>query len=164
MTEKKYKFNIGDYVVCPGDGVGQILNIEEKDIGGDIKSFYIIKILSNGMTYMGPTSAKDSIRELVTNNEVSEVYELLQEHDVKVDNSTWNRRHRDYMAKINSGSLLEIADVLRSLFLLKSTKNLSYGERQLLEKCKGMIAQEISLSQGAEENSIVNDIEAFFNA
>ena len=113
-------YEIGSYVVCPGHGVGQVLNQEQKDLGEETKLFYIIKIISNGMTIMVPSDKKDGLRELVTTNEISEVFDLLNTHDVKVDNSTWNRRHRDYLSKVKTGSLLEIADVLRSLFLLKN--------------------------------------------
>ena len=110
-------YEIGTYVVCPGHGVGQVLNLEEKDLGGEKKAFYIIKIISNGMTIMVPSDKEDGIRELVSDDEINDVFELLNTHDVKVDNSTWNRRHRDYLAKVKTGSLVEIADVLRSLFL-----------------------------------------------
>ena len=155
-------FEIGNYVVCPGHGVGQITNIDTKDLGGQIKSFYIVKIITNGMTIMVPTDKKDGIRELVTEGEISQVYTLLKNHNVKVDNSTWNRRHRDYMAKVKTGSLLEIADVLRSLFLLKTTKKLSFGERKMLDQCKELIVKEIAISSGNQEQDIDKTVESFF--
>ena len=127
-------FEIGDYAVCPGHGVGQIVDMEVKEIGEQTLSFYMVKIIANGMTVMVPTSSKDGIRKLVNSDEIDSVYKLLQDHDVKVDNSTWNRRYRDYMEKVKTGSLTEIADVLRSLYLLKSQKNLSFGEKSQLYK------------------------------
>ena len=87
-------FEIGDHVVCPGHGVGQISDIQEKELGSETISFYIVKIISNGMTVMVPTTSDEGIRGLVESNEVDSVYELLQNHDVDVDNSTWNRRYR----------------------------------------------------------------------
>lgn len=156
-------FNIGDYAVCPGHGVGQLCDIEERDFGGEMKSFYIVKLISNGMTVMVPTDSIDGIRDLVSEQEVSEVYGLLKDHDVKVDNSTWNRRYRDYMTKIKTGSLLEIADVLRSLFLLKEKKSLSFGEKKMLEKCQDLVVQEIALSTEAERPDIVSKIESCFS-
>lgn len=155
-------YEIGTYVVCPGHGVGQVLNKEEKDIGGELKLFYIVKIISNGMTVMVPSDKKDGLRELVTDGEIKEVFELLTTHDVKVDNSTWNRRHRDYLAKVKTGSLVEIADVLRSLFLLKNMKKLSFGERKMMDQCKELIIKEISISTGENENSIDTKIESCF--
>lgn len=155
-------YEIGTYVVCPGHGVGQVLNKEDKDIGGESKLFYIVKIISNGMTVMVPSDKKDGLRELVSESEISEVFDLLNTHDVKVDNSTWNRRHRDYLAKVKTGSLVEIADVLRSLYLLKNMKKLSFGERKMMDQCKELIIKEISISTGENEGSIDTKIESCF--
>lgn len=156
-------FELGSYVVCPGHGVGQITNTETKELGGMEKSFYIIKIISNGMTIMVPIDNKDGVRELVTSNEIQEVFTLLNNHDVKVDNSTWNRRHREYLAKVKTGSLLEIADVLRSLFLLKTSKKLSFGERKMMDQCKELISKEIAISTGNPENEIITKIDSCFD-
>ena len=157
-------FEIGSYVVCPGHGVGQVLNLEIKQLEDEERAFYIVKVISNGMTVMVPKDKKDGLRELVTNNEINEVFTLLSDHDVKVDNSTWNRRHRDYLAKVKTGSLTEIADVLRSLFLLKNVKKLSFGERKMMDQCKDLIIKEIAISTGKAENSIVTEIESCFDA
>jgi len=155
-------FNIGDYAVCPGHGVGQIVDIEEREIGGSKLYFYITKIIANGMTVMVPTSSENGIRGLVDPKEIDDVYELLNDHDVKVDNSTWNRRYRDYMEKVKTGSLLEIADVLRSLFLLKNKKNLSFGEKKMLDQCKELIVQEIAIINSQEKGDIGTKIEGYF--
>ncbi len=157
-------FNIGEYAVCPGHGVGQIVDIEERVMGEETLSFYIIKVIANGMTVMVPTNSENGIRQLVENSQIEEVFELLNNHDVKVDNSTWNRRHRDYMAKVKTGSLLEIADVLRSLFLLKNKKNLSFGEKKMLEQCRDLLVQEIALTNGTEKTDVKKKIENVFEA
>jgi len=156
-------FEIGSYVVCPGHGVGQVLNLESKDLGEEVKNFYIVKVISNGMTVMVPQDKKDGLRELVTTNEISEVFTLLNNHDVELDNSTWNRRHRDYLAKVKTGSLMEIADVLRSLFLLKNVKKLSFGERKMMDQCKDLIIREISISSGNPESAVDGQIESCFD-
>lgn len=155
--------NIGDYAVCPGHGVGQIMDIEERDLGGETKSFFIIKIVANGMTVFVPTDSENGVRELVGDSEVENVYELLKDHDVEVDNSTWNRRYRDYMTKVKTGSLLEIAHVLRDLFLLKEKKSLSFGEKKMLEQCRDLLAQEISITGGIETVQVKNQINSIFN-
>ena len=157
-------FKIGDYAVCPGHGVGQIFDIEERDLGEEKKSFYIIKIFSNGLTVMVPTDTADGVRSLVDLSEIGQVYQLLENHEVEVDNSTWNRRYRDYMGKIKTGSLIEIADVLRSLFLLKCKKSLSFGEKKMLDQCRSLIAQEISISQGEDVNNIETMINSCFKS
>ena len=155
-------FNIGDYAVCPGHGVGQLVDIEERELGDTKKQFYIIKILANGMTVMVPTDSENGIRTLVNENEVEEVYQLLNNHDVKVDNSTWNRRYRDYCLKIKTGSVVEIAEVLRQLFLLKQKKSLSFGEKKMLEQCRELLAQEFSISNKIDKNSINKKIDSYF--
>ena len=155
-------FKIGDYAVCPGHGVGQICDVEEREVGGNNSSFYILKIIANGMTVMVPTDSEDGIRTLVGESEIGQVFDLLNDHEVKIDNSTWNRRYREYMHKIKTGSLLEIADVLRSLFLLKNLKALSFGEKKMLENCKNLIAQEISLANGENTKDIRSKIDAHF--
>lgn len=156
-------FNIGDYAVCPGHGVGQIVDIEERELGSTKKNFFIIKILANGMTVMVPTDSETGIRGLVNDNEIEEVYSLLNNHDVKVDNSTWNRRYREYSLKIKTGSVIEIAEVLRQLFLLKSKKSLSFGEKKMLDQCRELLVQEISLTNGIDKSSTADKINSFFH-
>ena len=157
-------FELGSYVVCPGHGVGQITNIETKNLGSEDKTFYIIKIISNGMTIMVPQDKKDGVRALVDTSEIDSVFTLLNDHDVKVDNSTWNRRHRDYLAKVKTGSLIEIADVLRSLFLLKESKKLSFGERKMMDQCKELITKEIAITTGDPESDINSRIDSCFES
>ena len=155
-------FESGDYVVCPGHGVGEIVNLEQRELGGELKFFYSIKIVRNGMKVMIPLNSRDGIRSLVSQREVDQVFNLLSDHDVNIDTSTWNRRHREYLFKIKTGSLLEIADVLRSLFLLKHNKDLSFGEKKILEQCKELLIEEITLSQGSSVNQVDSNIESCF--
>ncbi len=155
---------IGSYAVCPGHGVGQISEIVEKTLGEEKKFFYVVKVLSNSMTVMVPTDSEHGIRVLVEGDEIQEMYNLLADHDVTVDTSTWNRRYRDYMSKVKTGSLLEIAKVLRDLFLLKSKKNLSFGEKKMLDQCKDLISEEIALSQGSIKKDIDSKIIACFES
>ncbi len=155
-------FKIGDYAVCPGHGVGQICDIEERELAGTQIWFYVVKIISNGMTVMVPTESKEGIRGLVSHDEINEVFSLLQDQEVEVDNSTWNRRYREYMLKIKTGSLTEIAEVLRALFLLKKIKNLSFGEKKMLEQCRDLLAQEIALAGGEEKVLVKTKIDAQF--
>ncbi len=156
-------FNLGDHVVCPGHGVGQICSLDTRELNGEQKSFYIIKVVSNGMKVMIPTESKEGVRALVANTEIDGVFELLKDQNVKVDQSTWNRRHREYTLKVKTGSLLEIADVLRQLLLLKMTKKLSFGERKMLDQCKELIVKEISLASGTAEGSVSDKIDSLYS-
>lgn len=157
-------FQIGDYVVCPGHGVAQVCDVEDKEVGGNKQKFYIIKIVANGMTVMVPVSGNgEMIRSLVSSDEINKVYDLLHDHDIKVDTSTWNRRYREYMIKIKTGSVIEIADVLRSLFLLKKKKSLSFGEKKMLDQCCDLLSQEFSISENQAKNEIQTKITSCFN-
>lgn len=158
-----FMFKIGDYAVCPGHGVGQVCDVEERDLGGETKTYYIIKVIANGMTVMVPTDSQTGIRGLVSSDDISDVYNVLNDHDIKIDNSTWNRRYREYMAKVKTGSLVEIAEVLRALFLLKTQKSLSFGEKKMLEQCKDLLVQEISISGGANTGDIKGKIDNCFS-
>lgn len=162
MLEEVLMFSIGDYAVCPGHGVGQICDIQEKLVGAENKKFYIIKILANGMTVMVPTESETGIRSLVGNDEISEVYTILNEHNIKIDQSTWNRRYREFSAKIKTGSVIEIAEVLRQLFLLKEKKSLSFGEKKMLDQCRELLAQEFSLSQSEDKTAVNQKINSYF--
>ena len=155
-------FSLGDHVVCPGHGVGQICSVDTKELNGEMKNFYIIKVVSNGMKVMIPVDSKDGVRALIPSIEIGSVFELLQDQSVKVDMSTWNRRHREYTLKVKTGSLLEIADVLRQLLLLKMTKKLSFGERKMLDQCKELLVKEISLASGDPEGSISEKIDSLY--
>ena len=155
-------FSIGDYAVCPGHGVGQILDIEDRELGSISKKFYIIKILANGMTVMVPTDSETGVRPLVNDSEIDEVFKILQDHDIKVDSSTWNRRYREFSNKIKTGSVTEIAEVLRQLFLLKNKKALSFGEKKMLDQCRELLAQEFSLTNKSDKNSVNDKINSYF--
>ena len=155
-------FNLGDHVVCPGHGVGQICSVDTKELNGEMKSFYIIKVVSNGMKVMIPVDSKEGIRSLIPSTEINGVFELLKDQSVKVDMSTWNRRHREYTLKVKTGSLLEIADVLLQLLLLNMTKMLSFGERKMLDQCKDLIVKEIALSSGTPEVAVSDKIDSLY--
>jgi CarD family transcriptional regulator len=99
----------------------------------------------------------------VSSDVVSDVYDMLNNHEVKIDTSTWNRRSREYMIKIKSGSIFEVADVLRALFLLKRQKNLSFGEKKMLDQCKDLLAEEIWISRGEVSNDVKVQIDSCFS-
>ena len=154
---------VGDYVVCPGHGVGLVEGADTREAGGgEEQEFYSIRIVANGMKMLVPVNSGEGVRSLVSEKEVDEIFQLLRNHEVELDTSTWNRRYREYLLKIKTGSLLEIADVLRSLFLLKHIKMLSFGEKKMLEQCKAFLVEEISLSQGKPERKVDTEIESSF--
>lgn len=157
-------FNVGDMAVYPGYGVAEITGIENKEISGTQQRFYVLRVLGKDVTSMVPMSKAESVglRNLIGTKEVEEVYEVLRKRGEKISTATWNRRYREYMEKIRTGSLTEIATVLRDLCLLRSDKDLSYGERNMLETARGLLIQELALAKGNEESEIAAEIEAMF--
>ncbi|MDH3347764.1 MAG: CarD family transcriptional regulator [Desulfobulbaceae bacterium] len=158
-------FSAGDMAVYPAHGVGVIQAIEIQSIGGVDQSFYVMKILDNDMTIMIPTSNTEGVglRAIISCEEVKKVIEILEERDIKVNSQTWNRRYRDYMDKIKTGSVFEVAVVLRDLYLLKDDKELSYGERKMMDTAKSLLVKEISLARKTNEDEVTSQIETIFS-
>lgn len=86
------------------------------------------------------------LRPIISQDEADKVVGILKEREVKIDNQTWNRRYREYMEKIKTGSVYEIAEVLRDLFVLKVDKELSFGERKMLDTARTLLFKELSLA------------------
>ena len=146
-------FNVGDNAVYPGYGVGKVTSIEIKEILGNKQTFYSILIIETGMKIMVPRDnvAMVGLRPIISKDEANKVIEILKVKEVKIDNQTWNRRYREYMEKIKTGSVYEIAEVLRDLFLLKADKELSFGERKMLDNARGLLLKELSLATSKDE-------------
>jgi len=157
-------FNVGDNAVYPGHGVGIVRAIEAKEIFGKRHEFYSIQILENGMKIMIPKDNVMSVglRPIISRDEAARVISILRETNVKIDNQTWNRRYREYMEKIKTGSVFEIAEVLRDLFLLKVDKELSFGERKMLDTARGLLLKELSLATSREELAGQEEVAAIF--
>lgn len=158
-------FQVGDLAVYPAHGVGRIEAIESRDINGGKHEFYILKIIENGMVIMIPTNNVTSVglRDVIVESEIPKVYEVIKKKkDSAADNQTWNRRYREYMEKIKTGSLYDVAAVFRDLFMLKLTKDLSFGERKLLDTAQGLLLKELSLAKDTDEATILSEIEKLF--
>jgi CarD family transcriptional regulator len=126
--------------------------------------FYAVQILESGLKVMIPKSNVNSVglRPIISKEEAAKVIDILRITDVKIDNQTWNRRYREYMEKIKTGSVYEIAEVLRDLFLLKVDKELSFGERKMLDTARGLLMKELSLAVDKEELSQQEGVKAIF--
>ncbi len=158
-------FAAGDMAVYPAHGVGVIEAIESQTVAGINQDFYVMKILDNDMKIMIPTVSSDNVglRAIIGKKEVETVLEILRDRDSTIVAQTWNRRYREYMEKIKTGSIHEVASVLRDLFLLSADKDLSYGERKMMDTAKSLLVTEISLARKVDEAKIVDLIEDMFN-
>lgn len=159
-----HEFKVGDIAVYPAHGVTEVQAIDAKEIAGQKRKFYILKVVENGMTIMVPTDNVKSVglREVIGNEEVETVYEILCERDIAIDNQTWNRRYREYMDKIKTGSVYEIAEVLRDLSLLRYEKELSFGERRMLDSARTLLVKELAIAESKLEEEIADKIDMMF--
>ncbi len=162
---EKVVFTEGDMAVYPAHGVGVIKSIETQQVAGVDETFYVLEIIGNSMRIMIPTSSSENVglRSIVNKKEASEVLNILKDRAIEIDSQTWNRRYREYMEKIKTGSIFEVAAVLRDLFLLSVDKDLSYGERKMLDTAKGLLVKELSIAQEVEEDKISQKIEKIFS-
>jgi len=153
-------FQLGDLAVYPAHGVGVIESIEDKEISGQPQKFYIMRILDTNMIIMIPTrqAMNVGLRSIIDNQAVSQIYEILAKKERVVEHQTWNRRYRDYMEKIKTGSLVHVAEVLRDLTLLKSDKDLSFGERKMLDTARNLLVKELSIAEQKGEEKIEEKI------
>lgn len=159
-------FEVGQKVVYPGHGVGQVASIESKEISGSTISFYMIRIFENDFTVMVPTNKVKSVglRRIANEKEVQQVYDMLREKKIIVEQATWNRRYREYMDKVKTGSVFEITEVLRDLCVLRGDKVLSFGERKMLELAKGLLVKELALAEETDEPTVEAQIEELFSS
>jgi CarD family transcriptional regulator len=158
-------FNVGDLAVYPAHGVGRIESIESRTINGDKHDFYILKILENSMVIMIPTwnVASVGLRNIIDSTQVAEIYDVLRtKKDDIFDNQTWNRRYKEYMDKLKTGSLYDVAEVFRDLYLLKLVKDLSFGERKLLDTARVLLLRELCTAKKADEETVWAEIETLF--
>lgn len=161
------KFKVGDKAVYPKHGVGEIVKIVELDIAGTRQQFYEVRILDkNAKTVKIPVSNASAVglRELVGMQEIEEIFDILRERTIAFDKQTWNRRYRGFMAKIQTGSIYDVAEVLRDLYRLKTDKQLSFGERAMLDTARTLIVKEIAIARGQTEEDVRTEIEAIFVA
>ena len=164
---KTKRFKVGDLAVYPAHGVGRIEAIETKVVNGEEHDFYIMKVLENGMVNMIPTWNVESVglRDVISKKEVPKIIDVIKsKRELTIDNQTWNRRYREYMDKIKTGSLYEVAEVFRDLSLLKFTKDLSFGERKLYDTAHTLLIKELSTAKNSDEKTVTKEIEALFGS
>ncbi len=156
-------FNVGDKVVYPMHGAGVIEAIEEKEILGAIKKYYIMKMPIGEMKVMIPLDNVQEIglREIIDEEGVNQVFHILRQHHAAIT-SNWNRRYRMNMEKIKSGNIFEVAEVVRNLMVREREKGLSTGERKMLESARQILISELVLAKGIEEEQMLETLNEVF--
>jgi len=158
-------FKVGDNAVYPTQGIGVIEAIESKDFGGVRADFYILRIVDSDMTIMVPTTNASQIgmRSPIDKKRVSSVFNVLGEKEKFSGNiASWSRRQREYNDKLKTGDLFEVAEVLRELYCIREDKELSYGEKKVLELARKLLVKEVALAEGADEDTVTRRVEKIF--
>jgi CarD family transcriptional regulator len=153
-------FKTNEFVVYPAHGVGQILAIEEQEIAGAKLELFVINFMKDKMTLRVPTAkvANVGMRKLSEPALVKRALETLKGR-ARVKRTMWSRRAQEYEAKINSGDIVAIAEVVRDLYRSESQPEQSYSERQLYEAALDRLSREIAVVQHVTETEAVKEIE-----
>jgi len=158
-------FKIGDKAVYRNHGVAIITGIETIEMYGSFQNVYVLEVMdSKRDRVMIPVDKVNSVglRSLISQEEVDEVYEILRERPGKFDQQTWNRRQRKYTEKINTGSVYDVAEVLRDLYLLKFDKTLSFGEKRMLDRAQQLLVKELAIARDKQEKDVEDELAEIF--
>jgi CarD family transcriptional regulator len=152
-------FQVGDKVVYPNHGVGVIEQISSRTMGATIEKFYLLKIKSSSLKVMVPFHNVDNVglRRVVRNGEVQKILDFLTDGQCD-SNSDWKDRFKENSDKMRTGSLLEVAMVLKSLLQLNDSKPLSFREKKMLERARYLLVSEVALAKNVPET----EVEALF--
>jgi CarD family transcriptional regulator len=159
-------FRAGDMVVYPGHGVGKISALHSKLLAGTEQKLFEIVVSESGMKIMVPVAQARGVglRKVADKKTVDKVYSILKDRKgAKIDTQTWNRRFREYSQKIKTGSVVEIAEVLRDLSVLSSGKELSFGEKRMRETAQNLLVSEIAIAKARTHDKIRTELQAIFN-
>ncbi|MFZ5596960.1 MAG: CarD family transcriptional regulator [Bacillota bacterium] len=156
-------YKIGDRVVYPMHGAGVIESIEEKEILGEKRQYYILKLPVGDMKVMIPISncREVGLREVIDSDGVQKVIGILRDQSTNMS-ANWNRRYRANLEKIKSGNIYEVAEVVRNLINRDKEKGLSSGERKMLENARQILLSELVLATEMEEDGAQSLIDSAF--
>ena len=161
---KKEEFLPEQYVVYPSHGIGQILEIEKKEIAGQMLTMYVIEFEKEKMTLRVPIEKTKEIgvRKVSTKNQLKDIFEILT-GKAKIRRTMWSRRAQEYEAKINSGDIKLLTEVVRDLFRSDSQPEQSYSERQLYEAARERLSREVAVIEKTDEQKAIEKMETILN-
>jgi CarD family transcriptional regulator len=148
-------FHIGDKVVYPNHGVGVIEQISSRTIGEAVEKFYLLKIKSSSLKVMVPFHNVNSVglRRVVRNGEIQKILDFLTDGEC-LNNADWKYRFKENSEKMRTGSLLDVAAVLKGLLLLNQSKPLSFREKKMLERARYLLVSELAMAKNLEEVAV----------
>jgi CarD family transcriptional regulator len=164
----QFDLAVGDKAVHPSHGLGEVIAIEHRELGGAKGEFYILRMNDNGreMRVMVPRSAAVSVglRPVMSAKEADRVLDTMRAREVAVDLQPWSRRFRAYTEMIKSGWPQEVAKVLRDMYRLKFDKDLSFGERRLLDQAKSLLMKELAAAKSVTLAELQAEVDEMFRA
>ena len=148
-------FHIGDKVVYPNHGVGVIEQISSRTIGASVEKFYLLKIKASSLKVMVPFNNVNSVglRRVVRNGEIQKILEYLTDGECS-NNTDWKYRFKENSERMRTGSLLEVAGVLKGLLTLNQSKPLSFREKKMLERARYLLVSELAMAKNCEEPQV----------
>ena len=155
MISSESVFHIGDKVVYPNHGVGIIEQISSRTFGETVEKFYLLKIKASSLKVMVPFHNVNNVglRRVVKNGEIQKILEFLNDGDC-ANSADWKDRFKENSEKMRTGSLLEVAAVLKSLLMLNQSKPLSFREKKMLERARYLLVSELSMAKNLEEPAV----------
>ena len=156
-------FNIGDNIVYPMHGAGTIDAIEEKDILGEKRKYYIMRMPGEVKLMIPTAKAEDlGVRNIINSDGAEKVLQILSQNETEMSDN-WNKRYRDNMDKMKSGDIYEVADVVRNLSFKQKEKGLSTGEKKMLNNAKQILISELVLAEHVSQPEIEKIVENKIN-
>ena len=155
MSSSDGNFHIGDKVVYPNHGVGVIEQISSRNIGQTVEKFYLLKIKSSSLKVMVPFHSVSAVglRRVIRNGEIQRILDYLVDGACD-SNADWKYRFKENSDRMRTGSLLDVAAVLKSLIVLNQSKPLSFREKKMLERARYLLVSELAMARNCDETEI----------
>ena len=150
-------FKVGSMAVYPSHGVARIRAIEQREISGTKVRFYVLHVMDSGARVMVPVREGTPIRPIMDESTAERIFKILQS-SVEIPRRAWNRRFRDFHEKLSALSTVEVAEVLRDVWTLSESKELSFGEKQIFDRAMKMIREEVSICKGWDPSVVEQKI------
>jgi len=148
---KKWEARVGKLAVYPGHGVVRIEELRKQKIAGEVRQFLVLRMVEDDSRILVPRERADTVglRSVIGRKDAARIWEILRTQTVKRRRSgiTWSRQFRDYREKLKSGTVFEVAEVLRDLLQLQQEKELSFGERRVLDSARSLLVHELAAAQ-----------------
>jgi CarD family transcriptional regulator len=150
----KRAFRVGDKVVYPHHGAATVESLQDREMEGSTRKYYILRLSYGDLTLMVPMDGADEVglRGVVPKDEIEDVFQILKSRKQAPSPSNWSRRFKNHVEKLRSGDIYQVAEVVKNLTLRDKDKGLSAGEKRMLSKARQILVSELALAEGTNED------------